>query len=385
MMQLHFDPQDTLFFREARPMEAQGVKPLAGAFPPPPRTVAGAVRSLLGESRGVNWHNYRNDPDRSGHTEIDKLIGRPDDAPPGPLQLVGPYPALNGKRLYQLPASLMVKGAESDQMLFTQLRPGSNSVKCDLGNVRLPEMAVPLAGAKSLEDAWLTENDFKRVLAGETPVEKILKTQGDLIAAEPRLGITLDPHSRSTVEGKLYQTVHSRVAEGVSIGVSVTHSQGESLAALTGFQKLGGEGRFVHVRAELSEMAAPVPAQPSGRQPAGIMLVLLTAASFDGWVPPDFTPFQDADGCDSWQGMINDISLEIICAAIGKSRREGGWNLQAHAARAAESLIPAGSVYFCRLLEGHSLDDAVKKLSGARIGLDTALGRGELAAGYWFE
>jgi hypothetical protein len=45
------------------------------------------------------------------------------------------------------------------------------------------------------------------------------------------------------------------------------------------------------------------------------------------------------------------------------------------------SLIPAGSVYFCKVDD--VLQHAVQQLNGKKIGNETTLGRGELAIGYW--
>jgi CRISPR-associated protein Cmr3 len=45
-------------------------------------------------------------------------------------------------------------------------------------------------------------------------------------------------------------------------------------------------------------------------------------------------------------------------------------------------MLPAGSVFFC------TCDDpkgVIAALSGSQIGEEQALGRGELAVGYWFE
>ncbi|WP_308874159.1 type III-B CRISPR module-associated Cmr3 family protein [Thiothrix subterranea] len=53
---LVFNATDTLFFRESRPMEALGEA--QSVFPPPVRTLAGAVRTLIGEHFQVQWHEF---------------------------------------------------------------------------------------------------------------------------------------------------------------------------------------------------------------------------------------------------------------------------------------------------------------------------------------
>ena len=49
---------DTLFFRESRPFDAIGGSELASVFPPPPRTVLGAVRSAIGDALGADWKQF---------------------------------------------------------------------------------------------------------------------------------------------------------------------------------------------------------------------------------------------------------------------------------------------------------------------------------------
>ena len=53
-----FDPLDTWFFREARGFETSGHNELSSLFPPPARTVAGALRTLIGEQQGADWARF---------------------------------------------------------------------------------------------------------------------------------------------------------------------------------------------------------------------------------------------------------------------------------------------------------------------------------------
>ena len=59
---LRFIAIDTLFFRESRPFETFGGIELASLFPPPPRTVAGAIRSAIGEALGADWPAFHANP-----------------------------------------------------------------------------------------------------------------------------------------------------------------------------------------------------------------------------------------------------------------------------------------------------------------------------------
>lgn len=384
-MLIRFSPQDTFFFREARPMEAQGVKPLAGQFPPPARTMAGAVRSLLGEAMGVDWEAYRRDADRTAHAAVDALIGPPDADPPGPLQLRGPFPIRCGQRLFPAPLHLLrAMPVDDGSVHYHRLQPGKQAVECDLGKVYLPALASGVHGAKPCEDVWLDAADFGRVLAGNDPVDPIpLVGSKGLLVQESRLGIGLDQSRRSASDGLLYQTVHVRPHPDTGVGVALRGGVPEPLPPLGKTVRMGGEGRFAHVSAGPAKEALLPPLAKPSRPPAGVLLSLLAPASMGGtgWVPPGFVATQDASGAQVWRGTIAGIALELVCAVLGRAVREGGWDMRAAAPRAAESLIPAGSVFFFRCTDPVA---AAAALHGQFIGCATELGRGEVAAGFWF-
>jgi CRISPR-associated protein Cmr3 len=370
---LKFSAFDTLFFREARPMESVSAKPLEGRFPPTARTVAGALRSVIGEAMNVDWEKYRKG-DTSQH-EVRDIIGAAHVEGIGKLDLRGAYPMLGEERLYPVPLHLL--GKENH---YVRLQCGT-AVTCDLGKVYLPEKPdsakddAKFQGAKPLENCWLTGADLARVLSGSEPEKVIL--QKELFEQEARLGIALDSGTRSAAEGKLYQTVHARVQDDVSIGVDVTGVPDD--INLDSVLRLGGEGRFAHVGSAQVQIS-PTVIQPKDAQ--GLLLMLCTAADFSGdWMPQGFKVQPDEHGVSVWQGEIAGVALTIQCAVLGKSQREGGWDMQRHQSRPAVSLVPAGSVYFCKV--AGDFQQAAEKLHGKKIGNDTALGRGELAVGYW--
>jgi CRISPR-associated protein Cmr3 len=368
---LIFEAFDTLFFREARPMESIGAKPLAGRFPPPPRTVAGAVRALAGEARGVDWQAYRKG--EASQAKIEALIGKAKSDGLGALSLTGPYPVRNrSERLYPAPLSLLAKPDDR----YVRLKPGK-PLDCDLGRrVRLPELEDAAPGAKPLENVWLTAEDMSAVLSGRFPENPI--RAGELFDAEGRLGIALDYGRRSVEEGLLYQTVHARPREGVGIGIDVAGLP-DGIGA--GVIRLGGEGRYARVS----------PGRTPGRLKScqfdgwnGVLLILLTAARFDEgcWHPRGFEQVTDEDsGAAVWRGCIEGVKLTIVSSVIGKPVREGGWDLANHQSRPAATLVPAGSVFFCTVAGDAA--KAVEALQGRKIGRETEWGRGELAVGYW--
>lgn len=87
-----FTAPDTWFFRESRPMEAIGGAELASIFPPPPRTLLGALRSAIGDATGVDWQAFAQQKEAHG---LYPHIGHGDD--------LGPLLNFQGDRLYPVP------------------------------------------------------------------------------------------------------------------------------------------------------------------------------------------------------------------------------------------------------------------------------------------
>ena len=358
-----FDPLDTWFFREARPFGAATGGELSSGFPPPAHTVAGAVRTLIGAAHGVDWERFADD---SEYADLKRSIGVGDDL--GQLHIGGPYPMWKEERLYPAPLHLLAKTGQ-----YTVLQPGE-PVECDLGRVRLPQLATALPGAKPLDHTWLDGPNLRRVLQGQVP--EIIYRSSDLYAEESRLGIARNNEKRTAAEGLLYHTRHLRPQPELAIGVTVSGIPVE-LHPARGVTRFGGEGRAGAVTVDDAHPLPPV----SKIGGSNLLLVLLTHADFGGqWLLPGFTPGEQ-DGVRVWRGRLCDIDLILHSAVLGKAVREGGWDLLRRQPRPVRSLIPAGSVYFCSV-EG-DVRAAVTALHGRQAGHATALGRGELAVGFW--
>ena len=58
----HFTPLDTWFFRESRPHGSIGSSELGSVFPPPVRTLLGALRTLIGDTwlqrNSKSWRQF---------------------------------------------------------------------------------------------------------------------------------------------------------------------------------------------------------------------------------------------------------------------------------------------------------------------------------------
>ncbi len=362
--QWRFDPLDSWFFREARVFDTSGSQQLISLFPPPARTVAGAVRTLIGETQEVDWERFAQ---AGEYTDLKQVIGMGDDL--GTLKITGPYPLWKGERWY--PAPLHVLGTGGD---YVRLQLGEPA-ECDLGKVRLPEKPKDaLPGAKQLSEVWLNGVDLEQVLRGEFPKQPLSLTE--FYDDEPRLGIARNHAQRTAADGLLYQTRHIRPRPDLAIGVTVSGIP-PAWHPERGVIRFGGEGRAsaVTVGAVGTQPAAPK------THKSNLLLMLLTHADFaGGWLLPGFQAAEQ-EGVRVWRGDVHGVALTLHSAVLGKVVREGGWDLLEHKPRPVRSLIPAGSVYFCTV-DGDP-QAAIEALHRQAVGREVALGRGELAVGLW--
>ncbi len=366
--QWRFSALDTLFFKESRPMEAVGGAQLQSVFPPPARTLIGAIRTAIGEAHQVDWKAYARDEQHP----LKALIGSADSL--GPLSFTGPFLTKAGQRLFPVPLALLSgTAAGKAEEEFTRLEPSAVVTVCDLGAVRLPKIKKPLPGAKPLENTWITREGFETFLKGELPAAKTIEKPDGLHHSEERLGIGRDNARRTTVDGLLYQTRHVRPRQDIAIGIHV-HGLSSTQVARQGLTRLGAEGRLASWECDAAQVLPKVYIKNKR-----VVLVLLTHAQFrQGWLPDGFSQVTLPTQQTVWEGVLHGVSLRLISCVVGKPVREGGWDLVNRLPRTMDSLVPAGSCYFCEVLQGNP-----SELQGRQIGQDTAYGRGEIALGNW--
>lgn len=375
-----FTPFDTWFFRESRPQGSIGSSELGSVFPPPVRTLLGAVRTAIGDAwharHGTDWRQFHQLP------ELQALIGNADSL--GSLRCHGPWLVRDGQRLYPAPATLMVK----DSVYFC-LGLG-DPVHCDLGRLHLPAFPARvkglgnLAGAKPASQCWLTAEGWQAVLTGGSPAPEQVVSAEALYQEEPRLGIGRDNARSSVSEGMLYQTRHLRLRDGIEVELELDGLPDDLLQQLpipaSQVIRLGGEGRQASLSLQPTSRSSDLPAV---KLPASGPVVLYTltpqlcADGLPAGIPAGFQPAQ-RDGIDVWEGEIANIGLRILSIACGRPLREGGWDMAAHQSRPVQSLLPAGSALFVEALDGQPA--SLLPLHNQTSGPDAALGRGQLIA-----
>jgi CRISPR-associated protein Cmr3 len=281
LMTWRFTAFDSLFFRESRPFDSIGSSELGSVFPPSPTTMAGAIRSVIGEHKKVVWQNFPQD-----YLELQAQIG--DSGSLGAMRLKGIFLSRKNsendawERLYPVPAYLVATKEKAEIKALHFLQVGE-PVKCDLGE----QVCFPVAprykqgknieGIKPQEGYWLTQTGLTQVLNGQLPSIHELIPASTLFTREARLGIARNNPTRTVETGLLYQTQHVRPKPSLCIEVDVEGLEA-SLYPQKGIVRLGGEGRGAAFEVIPFEAGNNLPKSKLPEAGAiGIKLLLLSA------------------------------------------------------------------------------------------------------------
>lgn len=368
MTSVFIEPCDIVFFRDDLPFGAAGSQVGRCQFPPRPSVIAGALRTKVLASQGVDFDAFRAGQELSeavrreiGHGEA--AAGDRHRLSEGTFRLVGLY--LGRRRdgadvaCYRAGRDLVVPGKKSGgpaggpRVLSPAAGawvPGSSSL----------DGLAPLAIVPGFEPAsgWLEVSDYLRYLAGEAPAGRVVGT-GEVLDWDHRVGIALDVAARTVDEGRLFSSRGAVLRDGWGF---VAEVGGCSLLPASGLIRLGGDGRM----ARLSPWTPPVidwsPIRAAVSRSARFRLVLQTPAIFwRGWRPGVL--HEEGGALVLERGGLR---ARLVAAAVGAPELAGGWDLVRRGPKPFRLMAPAGSVYWFELASG-SAEDAWDELHGTCI------------------
>lgn len=353
-------PVDAWFFRDGRPYNEKETNQadVSSVFPPPARTVSGALRAALARANGWKGHGpWPDSLNRAFGSSANEL---------GALQFAGPYLIKDGSALWPLPRHVLGRAGERwTPTAF--LRPADKPTVCDAGEINLPVIALPPGerrdGLKPAETAWITARALQSLLAGELPKPDDILAASELWKHEPRVGLRRDETTLATGEGALYSPAYVRLRPGVSLGVGVAGVP-EDMADVSSLFPLGGESRLAHCDLWSGETV-----------PAALPRDHFTA---DGSGCITFTVMLLTPGCFSKPELP---SAEIVSACVGKPQFIGGWDSLKHTPLPLEPFAPAGSVWFCTAVAANF--DAILSFHGKHLGPHATHGFGHIVIGLW--
>lgn len=368
-------PQDAWFFRDGRPYnESESNQADAvSQFPPPPRTISGATRAALARANGWNGRGQWDE-------KLNVILGNgPEDL--RSLQFFGPFLLKDSQPLF--PAPLHLLGNREEQtgdneenrwMPTAFLRPSDEATITDIGEIRLPEIALvnPPNDLKVAANCWICAEGYAEILKGKLPDAKHLFAPDALWRTERRVGLKRNPDTLNTEEGALYSPAFVRLCKDVALGFGVAGlPEGWEIPPRFPF---GGESRLA-LCCEKTARTEVLPKCPALRPDSGFIHFTVIALT-----PVPANPAQkDADIA----GQLAIPGVEHICACVGKPVFFGGWNSLKREPLPLSPFHPAGSVWFCKAPD--TAWEKVSKLHGTWLeGKDlTAHGFGQIVIGNW--
>jgi CRISPR-associated protein Cmr3 len=335
-----------LLLRDGKPFDmAAGSETAAQSLPMPlPNTVAGLIRTQIGNSLGWDWSKHETTQNAHGICVYGPLLARDDELVfPAPRDAVvyrhtnAAEPAVMKLRPWSLPA-----GAGCD-------------APTDLQPLRITEDVKPESGYQYWKHA-----DMMAWLADEHAAvpEKIAG-----LPTETRVHVGMDSATQSARDGVLF-SVQYRAFEQVIPGESMHHwslqvqtswpNSAPANATMRPIGHLGGERRMVGLRLR-PESHWKYPETLCKRVTGSkyLRLVLATPAIFEhGWKPGWLESASNA-GLPPGLGKLK---LKLRAAAVGRREPVSGWSMRDESPRAVRWMVPAGSVYFFEVLEGNPKD-----------------------------
>jgi len=292
-------PRDLLFFRDARPMDADKSR----------------KENVVNVGHGANWprpdhlfsaaiHELIHDPDRSEND----WYGSVDD-----LRVTGHFP-LKGDESY-LPMPL--------DWDMTLLR-----FSADAGLTDVPEPLTCGFADRVVEKKayprWINTNDYSRYLEGavgdgksemESDVPK--NVDGELMKIEPRVGTTLDAATGASKRLKdarqsgQYRAEYLRLGKDVSLLCEIESQNAWKLDGVD--TRFGGQGGLAHFAKTKTDflLSSTLEKLPKGATTRFVSWTLLTPALFArGWIP-------------NWIGDGGKVMLPVekVLQHAGESRR----------------------------------------------------------------
>lgn len=322
-------PQDLLFFRDARPMEANVGSGGHGARWPAPSLIFDAIHAALhrafpGDQQQPWEHTHR--PGVSS----DRDMTRKREHRFGSLTTAGPFPRLeDGTWLFPAPADFQLADA-GDHFDPASLRGGPLlPMTAETGEHNLPRplrypLGATVRAGKQVVPEWWSARAYGAWLRGE-PVPAVECRRGsELFDAEWNTGIAIDPDTGTTgsgeVKGKIYSAEYLRLRDHVALGVLAAmplKNNGadglDHLFAQGHIVILGGQQRACQVFSE--EVDAPI--LPAGAPPLGERLkwTLLSPAVFpaiegcDGQAGKPFASAHPGGWLPNWVAPVDDYEI----------------------------------------------------------------------------
>lgn len=329
-MKIKIDALDTLFFRDGKPFTLGAETWADTLFPPSPSVIYGALRGKY----------------FAEHIAELKDANEPDDPTKG-LRIQTIALQSGNRLLFNLPLDYVhQKGGEEKHVFLLKNTPTTPVSNCPVKNIVLSEKEMTV---ENVENGLFHSGFLRKYLHGQLErfhCEKL----SDYLVSEPKIGIARQNQTHSSQEGMLYRVdmhrLESKMAfeeptQSISLFVEF---DGLSIPS-EGFLKLGGESKSAYYTE--SNATTMNPPQLSGNR---FKLYLASPAMFEqGWLPEWIDP-------NTLEGTRGELNFRLETAILGKPIVIGGFDMKKKEPKIMRKAVPAGSVYYFRIIEGTAQD-----------------------------
>lgn len=336
-MWIKISPNDTLFFRSGRPFSMGSETWADVIFPPYPSTVYGALRTFLIFERGTlkdfKGGNYKD-------------IGTPNER--GTMKIIGPILSNSKHNLsyFPVPFDLVLEKEKNKQNETLKQLKKVSKPKIFYTDYLFEDILI-YQKREQVESAegYLDSITFKEYLQGQNGKYSLIS---EFYTTEPKTGISRENLTLSSKEGYLYRANMIRLKEDYCFLVKI---DGIDNMPEKGLFALGGEGKTVKFE-KINDNPLKDLEEINFKLQDGIFkLYFATPAIFKkGWLPE----WVDEK---TMEGKRDGIKLKLIACAIGKFIRIGGWDMAKNEPKSMYKAVPAGSVYYFKVLNGASSND----------------------------
>jgi len=293
-----FKPADTLFFRGAEPMNIGENHTATANFPPPARTMEGALRTTILKQNNIPIDQYY---DNNIDSELLKIIGHADKK--AGFSVIGPLFEMDKTIYVPAPYSWFFDkddGEEKKIKIYKSRLIKTSLVKTSLENIfwaKGEKGELETFGGKwiSLSDLYSQDNIVSK------------KEINDFYHIENRTGIAL-AGNRSVREHHLYSFSHARLNKNVNLIFGVDK---DLLISDKGILKLGAEQRF--------GLYNKIPDIDFNNSSSGLFMSISQAAGTE---------------------QANESVV-----ATGKIQYQGGWDMKEGFHKPMTGFFPPGSVF----------------------------------------
>ena len=331
-------PLDTLFFRDGRPFTMGSESWAKPIFPPYPSTLYGIVRSWLIFEKG-NLEDFKKE-------KLKEIVGTPNEKNEK-LIIKGPFIANNDLLYFPLPKDLLE--AKKDETLKSiSLKQKS---KIFISDYNLKKILLNNTQDELEESSgYFTINDLKDYLQDNHDNHynqdnhynlNSIKTN-EILNTELKIGIKRDKTKFTSEEGYLYKIPMIRLKENVSLTFNI---EGINNLPEKGFLPVGGEGKPVIIEKIENNLLEDLQNINFNFENKIFKIYLATPSIFEnGWYPGWINK-------ENFEGKYNNVKLKLIACSIGKYENIGGWDICNKKPKPMYKAVPAGSVYYFKILD----------------------------------